>query len=137
MTPKSSQPPNQQQPDRLIIEVEVATMKRLLHELGAHCPFNECYKDILVMTKFCEEAEAEYRDRQRSAVIDEAKLQAVTEYQASQVALNAQAKLVTSAATADAQAVRDSMNSQKGQSKPQSEANRSPAIPPPEFLVKA
>ena len=74
-------PANQpSQPDRIVIELDVATIKRLCHALGAHCPFNECFKDILYLTRVCEDAEDQYKERVQEKLKAEAKGNAIREY---------------------------------------------------------
>lgn len=80
-------PANQpSQPDRIVIELDVATIKRLCHALGAHCPFNECFKDILYLTRVCENAEEQYAESVREKLESEAKGNAIREYLTEQAA---------------------------------------------------
>ena len=90
MTPHIK-PANQPgQPDRLVIELDVATIKRLCHLLGANTVFNDCFKDILYMTKVCENAEEQYAAKQRDKVVAEAKADGAREFQTKQEALKVQ-----------------------------------------------
>lgn len=74
------------QPDRIVIELDVPTIKRMCHALGAHCPFNECFKDILYLTKVCEDAEEKYAESVREKAADEAKGNTIREYLTEQAA---------------------------------------------------
>lgn len=74
------------QPDRIVIELDVPTIKRMCHALGAHCPFNECFKDILYLTKVCEDAEEKYAESVREKAAAEAKGNTIREYLTEQAA---------------------------------------------------
>lgn len=91
------------QPDRIVIELDVPTIKRMCHALGAHCPFNECFKDILYLTKVCEDAEEKYAESVREKAAAEAKGNTIREYLTEQAAkkmledAEAEAKKITKA----------------------------------------